>query len=88
MKFINTRSGVILEPASETVVEQLRKSPDYKPYDGQNGAQGGDKDKGKPLSRMNKEELLAAAQAVGVEVPEGATNAEIVDLIQANSGNQ
>ena len=37
---------------------------------------------------MNKEELLAAAQAAGVEVPEGATNAEIVDLIQANSGNQ
>lgn len=88
MKFINTRSGVILEPASDTVADQLRKSPDYKPYEGQNGAQGGDKDKGKPLSRMNKEELLAAAQAAGVEVPDGATNAEIVELIQANSGNQ
>ena len=88
MKFINTRSGVILEPASETVVEQLRKSPDYKPYDGQNGAQGGDKDKGKPLSRMNKEELLAAAQAAGIDVPDGATKDAIIELIQANSGNQ
>lgn len=88
MKFINTRSGVILELASDAVADQLRKSQDYKPYDGQNDAQGGDNGGEKPLSRMNKEELLAAAQAAGVEVPEGATKAEIIELIQTNSGDQ
>lgn len=86
MKFINTRSGVILEPASDTVADQLRKSPDYKPYDGQNAAQDDDTGDKKPLTRMNKAELLAAAQAAGVEVPEGATNPQIIELIQA-SGN-
>ena len=59
MKFINIQTGVILEPKSEMVVDQLHKSPDYK---------------------------LAAAQAAGVEVPEGATNPQIIELIQA-SGN-
>lgn len=86
MKFINTRSGVILEPASDAVADQLRKSPDYKPYDGQNAAQDDDTGGKKPLTRMNKAELLAAAQAAGVEVPEGATNPQIIELIQA-SGN-
>ena len=86
MKFINTRTGVILEPASDTVADQLRKSPEYKPYDGQKDAQGGEGEGGKPLTRMNKPELLAAAQAAGVEVPEGATNPQIIELIQA-SGN-
>ena len=86
MKFINTRSGVILEPASDAVADQLRKSPDYKPYDGQNAAQDDDTGDKKPLARMNKAELLAAAQAAGVEVPEGATNPQIIELIQA-SGN-
>lgn len=86
MKFINTRSGVILEPASDAVADQLRKSPDYKPYDGQNAAQDDDAGDKKPLTRMNKAELLAAAQTAGVEVPEGATNPQIIELIQA-SGN-
>lgn len=86
MKFINTRSGVILEPASDTVADQLRKSPDYKPYDGQKTVQGGEGEDKKPLTRMNKAELLAAAQAAGVDVPEGATNPQIIELIQA-SGN-
>ncbi len=86
MKFINIRTGVILEPASDAVADQLRKSPDYKPYDGQKAAQGGDGEDKKPRTRMNKDELLAAAQAAGVEVPEGATKPQIIELIQA-SGN-
>lgn len=86
MKFINIQTGVILEPKSEMVVDQLHKSPDYKPYDGQKDAQSGEGEGGKPLTRMNKAELLAAAQAAGVEVPEGATNPQIIELIQA-SGN-
>ena len=82
MKFKNKQTGAILEPKNEMVLNQLRKSEDYTPYDGQDAAQDGPK----PLSKMNKGELLAAAQAAGVEVPEGATNPQIIELIQA-SGN-
>lgn len=88
MKFINIQTGAILEPKSEMVAEQLRKSEDYKPYEGQGAAQNGGAGNVKPLSRMNKEELLAAAQAAGVEVPEGSTKEQIIELIQANGGNQ
>lgn len=37
----------------------------------------------KPLSRMNKAELIDKAAEHGIEVPEGATNADIVKLIEA-----
>lgn len=37
----------------------------------------------KPLSKMNKEELLAVAREAGIEVPEAATNKQIVELIEA-----
>ena len=46
MKFKNKHTGVILEPKSDMVVEQLQKNPDFEPYDGQNAAQGDEK----PLS--------------------------------------
>lgn len=84
MKFKNTTTGVILEPKCDMVREQLEKSPDYAPYDGQDDAQNGQKS----LSKMNKDELLAAAQAAGIVVPDGAKKDEIIELIQANSGNQ
>lgn len=84
MKFKNKRTGAILEPKNEMVLEQLRKSEDYTPYDGKDAGQGGPK----PLSKMNKDELLAAAQAAGIDVPDGATKDAIIELIQANSGNQ
>ena len=32
MKFINKTTGVIVEPSSEFVVEQMKKSVDYKEY--------------------------------------------------------
>ena len=32
MKFINKTTGIILEPSSEFVVEQMKKSVDYKEY--------------------------------------------------------
>lgn len=79
MKFENKQTGTILEPRSEMVLEQLRKSEDFAVYDGQESAQGGEK----PLAKLNKDELLKAAQEAGIAVPEGATKAEIIQLIQA-----
>lgn len=38
--------------------------------------------KEKPLSKMNKAELLVIAADEGLEVPNGATNADIVKLIE------
>ena len=61
------------------VEDQLRKSAEYAPYNDQKAADGGEK----PLAKMNKDELLAAAQAAGIDVPDGSTKAEIVELIQA-----
>lgn len=84
MKFKNKQTGAILEPKNEMVLDQLRKSKDYTPYDGKDAGQNGPK----PLSKMNKDELLAAAQAAGIDVPDGATKDAIIELIQANSGNQ
>lgn len=79
MKFINKRTGAILEPNSNFVAEQLMKSPDYAPYEPQKDADEGEKS----LAKMNKAELLEAAQAAGITVPDDATKAQIVDLIQA-----
>lgn len=82
MKFINKRTGVILEPASAAVADQLRKIPEYGVCGGRAAAQG----EVKPLSKMNKEELLKAAQDAEIEVPNGAGKAEIIDLIKAAEG--
>lgn len=79
MKFKNKQTGVILEPRSEMVLEQLRKSDDFDVYDGQEAAQGDEK----PLAKMTKDDLLKAAQEAGIAVPDGATKAEIIELIQA-----
>lgn len=35
MKFINKRTGVILEPRNETVLEQLQKGSEYDIYEEQ-----------------------------------------------------
>lgn len=53
-KFKSIVTGAILEPNSEMVAEQLRKNPSFVVYDGQEAAQGDEK----PLSKMNKDELL------------------------------
>jgi hypothetical protein len=37
--------------------------------------------KEKPLSQMNKTELIAKAAEMGVQVPDGAKNKEIVELL-------
>ena len=79
MKFINKRTGVILEPRSRMVEDQLRKSAEYAPYEPQKAADEGEK----PLAKMNKAELLETAQAAGIAVPDDATKAQIVELIQA-----
>lgn len=79
MKFKNKQTGVILEPRSEMVLEQLRKSDAFDVYDGQAAAQGDEKD----LAKMVKDDLLKVAQEAGIAVPDGATKAEIIQLIQA-----
>lgn len=82
MKFKNKRNGVILEPNSVIVAEQLMKSPDYSPYEPQKAEDEGEKS----LAKMNKAELLEAAQAAGITVPDDATKAQIIELIQAEKG--
>ena len=82
MKFINKRTGVILEPRSRMVEDQLRKSAEYAPYEPLKAADEGEK----PLAKMNKAELLETAQAAGIAVPDDATKAQIVELIQATKG--
>lgn len=79
MKFKNKHTGVILEPKSDMVVEQLQKNHDFVPYESQNAAQNGEKS----LSKMNKDELLKVAHDAGIAVPGGATKAQIVELIEA-----
>ena len=80
MKFRINTTGSIVEPNDETVLEQMKNSPFYTAIpDVEPDAQEGEK----PLSKMNKDELLAAAQAAGIDVPDGSTKAEIVELIQA-----
>lgn len=80
MKFINRRTGVILEPRSRLVEDQLRKSADYAPYEPRRPLTRGEK----LLAKMNKAELLDAAQAAGIAVHDGATKAQIIELIQAD----
>lgn len=76
-KFKSIVTGAILEPNSEMVAEQLRKNPSFVVY--------GDE---KPLSKMNKDELLKVAQDAEIAVPDGATKAEIVELIKAAQGDE
>lgn len=75
-KFKSIVTGAILEPNSEMVAEQLRKNPSFVVYDGQEAAQGDEK----PLSKMKQGRV---AQDAEIAVPDGATKAEIVELIKA-----
>ena len=68
MKFRINTTGSIVEPNDETVLEQMKNSPFYTAIpDVEPDAQEGDNEGVKPLSKMNKDELLAAAQAAGIE---------------------
>ena len=40
----------------------------------------------KPLSKMKKDELIAVAAKMELEVPDGASNADLVKLIEAARG--
>ncbi len=42
----------------------------------------------KPFKKMNKSELLNAVSELGIEVPEGATNKDIVALLEATAGEK
>ena len=76
MKFRINTTGSIVDPNDETVLEQMKNSPFYTAIpDVAPDAQEGDNEGVKPLSKMNKDELLAAAQAAGIDVPDGSTKA-------------
>ena len=66
------------------VAEQLRKNLSFVVCDGQEAAQSDEK----PLSKMNKDELLKVAQDAEIAVPDGATKAEIVELIKSAQGDE
>lgn len=78
MKFINKSTGVILEPKSDMVIEQLQKSADFTVFEEVQAEQ-----EEKPIGKMNKDELTAYANNAGIQVPEGATKADIIELIKA-----
>lgn len=78
MKFINKSTGVILEPKSDMVIEQLQKSADFTVFEDVPAEQ-----EEKPIGKMNKDELTAYAGNAGIQVPEGATKADIIELIKA-----
>lgn len=59
------------------------KSAQSAPVSDDDGNDGGDKDDEKPLDRMNKAELLAKAESLGLTVDPAATNAAIRDAITA-----
>lgn len=86
MKFKHIRTGAILEPHNDFVLEQFQKSPDLVPFEeGTPVATPGGGDR--PLSKLTKAELQAIAQGAGIAVPDGATKAEIIDLIEATEQN-
>lgn len=85
MKFKHIRTGAILEPHNDFVLDQFQKSPDLVPFEEVEpvAAPGGEK----PLSKLTKAELLATAQDAGIAVPDDATKAEIIALIEAAKQN-
>lgn len=80
MKFINRRTGVILEPRSNMVAEQLHRSAEYMVFNDQKS----DKDIVRPLVKMSKSELLKIAQDTGIKVPDGVAKNEIISLIETS----
>ncbi|MPW25952.1 hypothetical protein GC105_09130 [Alkalibaculum sp. M08DMB] len=76
MKYKNIRTGTIVEPSTDMTAQTFSLSKDWIAYEEKA------KVKEKPISKMNKAELVAIATEQGIEIPEGATNAEIVKLIE------
>lgn len=87
MKYINKATGVILEPRSDLVESQMKNDSNYREYKkGEKPAVTGNQGEGeKPHGQMNKEELLAKAAELGIEVPDGTTNIAIVEMIKAKT---
>lgn len=75
MRYRNKETGIILEPRDPVVEQQLKSDDRYEEHAREPVAS-------KPLSQMNKAELLAMAARAGIGVvPEGATNDEIRKMI-------
>lgn len=78
MKYRNKQTGIILEPRSAEVEKRLAADDRFEEYAEKPAAE-------KPVDKMNKEELLAKAAEMGIQVPEGAKNDDIKNLIKAAS---
>lgn len=78
MKFKHRATGVILEPKTDMVIDQMKKNHEYEAVD-----DAPVQTATKPLSKMTKDELIATAQNAGIQVPSDANKAEIISLIEA-----
>lgn len=78
---ISEKDGVAADNAPKTenkAPETADKAPKKEKKSGRKAGRR------KPSMNMNKTELLSAAEERGIEVPEGATKREILDLIYSN----
>ena len=98
MKFINRRTGCILEPGSIQVEEQLRVNPEYSLWNSEElleaelpqedstpkESRAGNGTAKMALAKMSKSELMDAAKAAGIVVAAEATKSEIIALLQTD----
>lgn len=90
MQFVNKETGVLLEPKNELVKEQLEKDPRFVAVEQSVKAEAEKKklvnifrdEKEKPLSKMNRGELLEQAARLHLTIQDTATNKEIEKAIQ------
>lgn len=69
MKFINVKTGAILEPNSEMVIDQMKRSDLYKEY----------KEKTK---EKTKDEIKSELDAKGIEYDSKATKEILLSLLE------
>ena len=85
MEIVFTMTGVPVECGEEDAA-RLVAAGSFAYAGGKPAAAGdaaGEPEPRKPLSKMNKAELLELAAETGVEAPEGATNAALAALLRA-----
>ncbi len=83
MKFKNKRNGVILEPNSEIVAEQLMKEASF------GLCQPGSRTRRRKVPGEDEQGRTSGSRTGGrITVPDDATKAEIVELIKAAQGDE
>ena len=86
MKFKHIRTGAILEPHSDFVLEQFQKSPDLIPFDDPEPvAAPGDGDK--PLSKFTKDELTVILEKLA-NTDEYGTGLRSKGIVPSADGNE